>query len=193
MTPDFVLYSDFNCPFCYALGERVMALGVVDRIDWRGVQHAPHLPTPMAHAGPTFASELSREVQFVQRLAPEVPIALPRGKPNTARAIVAVAAAMDRDPAKAHRFAASLYRVFWQHGADISDPSVIRDLAHHADLPDLLMTPQAVQRITAWHEAWMDRGVGSVPDFIRQDGESITGLVDLDTLRRFVQVTTAPS
>jgi predicted DsbA family dithiol-disulfide isomerase len=187
MTPDFVLYSDFNCPFCYAFGERIMALGMVHRIDWRGVQHAPHLPTPIAHAGPAFASELAREVQVVQRLAPEVPIALPRGKPNTALAIAAVAAAMDRDPSTAHRFAASLYRVFWQYGTDISDPSVIQDLAREADLLDISMTPAVTARVTAWHEAWVDRGVGSVPDLIRQDGESVTGLVDLDTVRGFVQ------
>ena len=193
MTPDFVLYSDFNCPFCYAFGERAMALGLADRIEWRGVQHAPHLATPMAHAGPDFASELAREVQFVQRLAPEVPIALPRGKPNTPWTSVAVAEAMDRDPSKAHRFAASLYRAFWQHGTDISDPSVIQDLARETGVPDLLMTPHAVQRVRAWHEAWMDREIGSVPDFIRQDGESLTGLVALDTLRRFVQRDDLPS
>jgi predicted DsbA family dithiol-disulfide isomerase len=187
MTQEFVLYSDFNCPFCYAFGERVIALGFADRIDWRGVQHAPHLRTPMAHAGPAFASELAREVESVQRFAPEVPIALPRGKPNTGPAIGAVAAAIERDPHKAHHFATSLYRVFWQHGADISDLSVIQDLAHRADLPDLSMTTHAVGRVTAWRESWMDRGVGSVPDLIRQDGESITGLVDVDTLRRFVQ------
>ncbi|MEP6887106.1 MAG: DsbA family protein [Nitrospirales bacterium] len=187
MTQDFVLYSEFNCPFCYAFGERVIALGFADRIDWRGVQHALHLATPMAHAGPTFASELAREVQFIQRLALEVPIALPRGKPNTGPAIQAVAAAMDIDPRKAHRLAASLYRMFWQHGADISDPSVIFTLADQADLRDLSSTPDAVNTVTVWHEAWMERGVGSVPDLIRQDGESITGLVDVDTLRRFVQ------
>jgi predicted DsbA family dithiol-disulfide isomerase len=187
MTLDFVLYSDFNCPFCYAFGERVIALNSADRIEWRGVQHAPHLATPMAQAGPTFASELAREVQFVQRLASEVPIALPLGKPNTGPAIHAVASAMNIDPRKAHRLATSLYRVFWQHGTDISDLSVIRELADQADLADLSNTPDAVKTVAAWHEAWMDRGVGSVPDLLRQDGESITGLVDLDTLRRFVQ------
>ncbi|HET7059562.1 MAG TPA: hypothetical protein VFI05_12535, partial [Nitrospiraceae bacterium] len=111
----------------------------------------------------------------------------PRGKPNTGPAIQAVAAAMTLDPHKAHRLATSLYRMFWQHGADISTPSVIRNLADQTDLPDLVITPEAVKTTTAWHEAWLDRGVGSVPDLIRQDGESITGLVDVDTLRRFVQ------
>ena len=187
MTLDFILYSDFNCPFCYAFGERIIALGFADRIAWRGVQHAPYLPIPMAQASPAFASELGREVQFVQRLAPEVSIALPRGKPNTGQAIKAVAAAMNVDPHKAHRLATSLYCMFWQHGADISAPSVLRNLARQTDLPDLSITPEAVKMVNAWHDAWLARGVGSVPDFIRQDGESITGLADLDTLRRFVQ------
>ena len=126
MILDFILYSDFNCPFCYALGERIIALGSADRIAWRGVQHAPHLPLPMAQAGPAFASELAREVQFVQRLAPEISIALPRGKPNTDPAIQAVAAAMNVDPHKAHRLATSLYRMFWQHGID---PDTLRRFA----------------------------------------------------------------
>jgi len=186
MMQEFVLYSDFNCPFCYALGERIIALGFADRVAWRGVQHAPHLPLPMAQAGPTFASELAREVQFVQRLSPEVSIALPHGKPNTGPAIRAVAAAMNLDPLKAHRLATSLYRMFWQHGADISNPSVIRHLADQADLPNLPIAPKVIGTVSAWHETWLKRGVGSVPDLIRQDGESITGLVDLDTLRRFI-------
>ena len=94
MDPEFVLYSDFNCPFCYAFGERVIQLQAADRIAWRGVQHAPHLAVPMASAGPTFRRELEREVQSIQRLAPDVPISLPRGKPNTGPAIQAVASAL---------------------------------------------------------------------------------------------------
>jgi hypothetical protein len=64
---------------------------------------------------------------------------------------------------------------------------VIQDLAHQAGLPDVSVTPKSIESVAAWHADWLDRGVGSVPDLIRRDGESITGLVDLDTLRRFVQ------
>ena len=85
------LYSDFNCPFCYAMHERLHALGVMDRISWQGVQHAPHLPVPMAGWAGHLAAELKQEVQMVRRLAPELPIAVPPGKPNTGRAIAAAA------------------------------------------------------------------------------------------------------
>ncbi|MGH8728872.1 MAG: hypothetical protein ACREV9_12130 [Burkholderiales bacterium] len=86
------LYSDFNCPYCYALGERLFAAASAHRVEWRGVQHAPYLPIPMASAGAALAAELSDEVGAIRRLAPEVSITLPRGKPNTGPAIRAVSA-----------------------------------------------------------------------------------------------------
>ena len=92
------LYSDFNCPFCYAMHERLHSLGVMDRISWQGVQHAPHLPVPMAGWAGHLAAELKQEVQMVRRLAPELPVAVPPGKPHTGRAIAASARALHIDP-----------------------------------------------------------------------------------------------
>ncbi|ALA58747.1 hypothetical protein [Nitrospira moscoviensis] len=39
-------YGDFNCPFCYAMHERFHGRGLLKDAEWRGVQHAPHLPIP---------------------------------------------------------------------------------------------------------------------------------------------------
>lgn len=50
MSDVYTLYSDFNCPFCYALYELLQELQFIDRCEWRGVQHASHLSNPM-HAG----------------------------------------------------------------------------------------------------------------------------------------------
>jgi predicted DsbA family dithiol-disulfide isomerase len=36
-----VLYTDLNCPFCYATEERIEALGLVDAVEWRGIEHEP--------------------------------------------------------------------------------------------------------------------------------------------------------
>src|SRR5262249_47408535 len=73
---------DFNCPFCYALHQRLYDLNLLDRCDWRGVQHAPHLPSPMKPWQGSLGAELRHEVAAVQHLAPGLPIALPPGKPN---------------------------------------------------------------------------------------------------------------
>src|SRR5579871_6663497 len=79
----YLLYSDFNCPFCYALHGRLHHMKVLDRCEWRGVQHAPHLPRPMKPWQGTRGAELRHEVEVVRRLAPGLQIALPAGKPNT--------------------------------------------------------------------------------------------------------------
>ena len=47
MNQPFTLFSDFNCPFCYALHERLHRLQLLDHCAWKGVQHAPYLPIPM--------------------------------------------------------------------------------------------------------------------------------------------------
>ena len=33
--------TDFNCPFCYALNERLHAMNLEDRVEFRSVQHDP--------------------------------------------------------------------------------------------------------------------------------------------------------
>jgi len=78
-----VLYSDFNGPFYYALHERLHEMNLLNRCEWRGVQHATHLPKPMVRWSGTSEAELRHEVTLVQRLAPGLAIAVPPGKPNT--------------------------------------------------------------------------------------------------------------
>ena len=93
----YTLYSDFNCPFCYAMHERLHEMNLLARCEWRGVQHASHLPRPMKPWQGSLGDELRHEVTVVQRLAPGLPIALPPGKPNTRPAIEQSVALLQRD------------------------------------------------------------------------------------------------
>jgi predicted DsbA family dithiol-disulfide isomerase len=186
-TTDVILYSDFNCPFCYALGERLLAAASTHRVEWRGVQHAPYLPIPMANAGAALAAELSNEVGAIRRLTPEVSIALPRGKPNTGPAIRAVAAALKIDRDCAHAFKDSLYREFWQRGADISDVGVLSELAKAATLPEELDVSEIKPTVSAWQRAWESNGLGGVPSMIRGDGAALVGLVTSEAIRDFLK------
>lgn len=81
--PRAPLFSDPNCPFCHATEEHLHALGLAGAVEWRGVQHAPDLPVPMAPGDPP-GEDLGAEVEAVRRLAPEVRIALPTAGPSTA-------------------------------------------------------------------------------------------------------------
>lgn len=61
-----ILYSDFNCPFCYALEERLVGLHLAAFVEWRGVQHAPEMPVPMQLANLGLSQSIEREVVMVK-------------------------------------------------------------------------------------------------------------------------------
>ena len=190
MTPAAVVYSDFNCPFCYALNERLLAIRAAPGLSWRGVQHAPHLQSPMVRWAGALGAELRHEVAMVRRLAPALPIAVPPGKPNTALAIRAVARALELDPQRAHFFKDGLYRAFWTEGADISDAGVLNVLAVKAGFPEGfcadLVDPAIVSLCDRWQAEWERSGSDAVPVLVRDDGEMLVGLVGEDQLAGFL-------
>ncbi|GMV51299.1 hypothetical protein FBQ96_10330 [Nitrospirales bacterium NOB] len=184
------LYSDFNCPFCYALHERLHGLGLLDRVLWQGVQHAPHLSLPMATWGGPLAAELRQEVELIRRLAPEVPIRVPSGKPNTKRAIAAAARAVQQDRSRGLVFARALYRSFWLEGKDLSDEEVLREAARRSELaPTEVVGPAALSvdsLLWTWQEQWTETDHAGVPLLERQDQSILVGLVPTESLRAFL-------
>ena len=86
------LFADLNCPYSYALTVRLGSLGLEDRCEWLGVQHDPSLPVPPRLGDRRVMRAVEDDVDAVRLQAPEVEIAVPPFKPNTRRAIGAVAA-----------------------------------------------------------------------------------------------------
>lgn len=179
----FVLYSDFNCPFCYALHERVHDLGLIDRCQWRGVQHAPQLPRPMKPWSGSLGAELRHEVTMVQRLAPGLPIALPPGKPNTLPAIEQAVALLRKDPQYGLDFIQRAYRAFWCDGRDISDPLVLKELAGEHFAEDIDGQNQVIAQ--KWETAWHATGQNGVPLLVSPDGDLLVGCVSKEQIRQF--------
>jgi predicted DsbA family dithiol-disulfide isomerase len=179
----YLLYSDFNCPFCYALHERLHDLNVIERCEWRGVQHAPHLPRPMKSWSGSLGAELRHEVSVVQRLAPGLPIALPPGKPNTLPAIRQAVGLLLVDRAQGMAFVRNVYRAFWREGQDISDPSVLSRLSEvafpSADNDNNLRTAQE------WEAAWHETGQAGVPLIVSPKGDLLVGCVPVERVSRF--------
>ena len=181
------LFTDLNCPFCYATEQRLERLGVNGRIAWRGVEHEPELAVPMALDEPDIAAELAEEVQSVQARAPEVDITVPPGKANTAAGLLAAAAALriDRDRGAAFRHA--VYMAFWRDGRDVSDPAVLDELARGCGLPSVRPRPEDALTVASWRVEWERSPLRGVPLLVREDGETVYGLKDLETLERFVR------
>jgi predicted DsbA family dithiol-disulfide isomerase len=181
-----VLYTDLNCPFCYATERRLEALGAHDLVDWHGVEHEPDLPVPMLTGDEDLTAELTEEVTAVRARAPEVEIALPLGKPNTALAVRAAAAAERIDPGRGRAFRNAVYRAFWTGGADISSRELLDELAREHGLAALAIRPEDDLRVASWRLDWERSPLRGVPLLVRDDGESLYGLKELDTLERFI-------
>ena len=181
MVPDYLLYSDFNCPFCYALHERLHELQLIDRCEWRGVQHAPHLPRPMKVWAGSLEAELRQEVAVVQRLAPGLPIALPSGKPNTGPAISLAASLFQRDRAAGMQTVRALYHAFWVKGQDISNPLVLDEFGI-TDGSDLDQVREE------WDAAWHETGQAGVPLVVSPGGVLLVGCVPTEQIQAFFRL-----
>lgn len=173
------LYSDFNCPFCYALHERLHALQLLDRCEWRGVQHAPHLPRPMKAWTGSLGAELRHEVAAVQRLAPDLPIAVPSGKPNTRSALIRASRLFAHDRQIGMRFIRSAYRSVWCEGLDLSDPAVLDRLQ-----PVTRDEDAVGETLTEWENAWRATGETAVPLLVGPDHVLSVGVAREEELLR---------
>ena len=99
---NFTVYADFNCPFCYALNERMFAKGQDHWIDFRLIQHAPEIHNERGNL--ELLSELTTEVAEVRRRLPSTEINIPMFRPSSAAATslvkAIVAALLDGAPPK---------------------------------------------------------------------------------------------
>lgn len=191
MQSPVIVYSDFNCPFCYALNERLRSFGADAHVAWRGVQHAPGLPIPLRQYHGDRAGELKWEVDAVHRLAADLPIMVPPGKPNTARAIRASAVAMWADPSRGREFKNLLYRALWCEGADLSHLPVLDLVAQQAGFTDLsfidLDRHVTAANVDRWQNDWERTGHLAVPLLLHRSGRILAGLPTAEALASFLR------
>ena len=178
-----VLYSDFNCPFCYAMHERLHEMSLLNRCEWRGVQHAPHLSKPMARWSGTLGAELTHEVTLVQRLAPGLMIAVPPGKPNTRRAIELAASLLRQDVGRGMEFVRQAYRAFWCEGRDMSDLLVLKQLAGEPAVDGEAEESGCI--VQEWETAWHATGQAGVPLIVSPSGDLLVGCAPTEDIRQF--------
>ena len=184
---EYTVYSDFTSAECYGLNEQLVTLGVSGNVQWRGVQHEPALPLPMRMLDRRALDRIEDEITEVRRRVDGVVMHLPRGKPNTLKAIVAVASVMRQQPARAAVFRDALYRAYWRDGVDLS---VMAELQHVADLAAVprfveLDHPDAEEMVENWDLDWATERLGGVPRVIRGDGKILWGLKPLPEATTF--------
>jgi predicted DsbA family dithiol-disulfide isomerase len=180
------VYGDLNCPFCYALEERLVARQVQPHVEWRLVEHAPHLPYEPAEAKRGELEELVRELEDLSERAPEVVIGTPKFRPNSGLAIKAVAEGMAIDPRRAGTLRLLFFRALWREGRNIADPNVVAELVEHAGLPTLHNTPEATATALRWTLEWRDARFERIPVMISDVGTKLLGLTPARRLDLFL-------
>lgn len=163
-----IVYADLNCPFCYALSERLHTLGVLCDVDWRCIEHAPD-----SHGGSTsFAeqSELASEVYGVRHRAPEVDIALPQVRSNSHRASLLCAWSKNLERERAVALRMALYQALWQKGLDIEHEGVCAEILQQQGLSSVSgrELEAAEASLLSWQREWENGAYDSrIPAVIR--------------------------
>jgi diguanylate cyclase (GGDEF)-like protein len=183
-----VAYIDLNCPYCFALHERLTGWGIVDRIEWCMVEHASHILD-----GPFDLNQeqmLSSEVFEVHHRAPDIELMLP---PQRCRSTVATRLSVYVErfaPAQVHSFRQALYRALWQEGLDIGAVNVLQGLltAHSLPLSLLDECSEEPMELTSWQQEWDSADFDhSIPVLTHPaSGRVLIGLPDERTLTEFL-------
>jgi diguanylate cyclase (GGDEF)-like protein len=153
---EFVVYGDLNCPFCFALHERLFAWNLLDRIEWRLIVHAPDLEAS------SFSMEdqslLANEVFSIHHRAPDVPVNLPKIRPGSETATRLLQGLDDLPVAQQVTVRLALYRALWVDGRDIADLDTLEDVIAAVGVADASQfTETPTEKFDVWQKEWESR------------------------------------
>ena len=170
----FRVFADFNCPFCYALDQRLDALGLEDGWTWEPIEHAPEVS--WSQCSPDEHAELASEVFTVRHRAPEVAIRLPASRPRSRRANLLYTAVQASQPELAPALRRAIYTALWVENRDINDPDVLTSIADRLGCrvaPDAAAERALDTAQERWERGPFDR---RLPAIEAPDGRTLLGL-----------------
>lgn len=178
-----IVYADFSCPDCYLASRRADALAVAGvPIDWRTVEHSPHLPVGGARLSAADHEAVAGRLAALEDLllpGERLPWTAPASVPRTEAAVSAYAEAYGSGVADDVR--RLLFELYWLRGADIGSPTVLRTplagpiLRSHSRAEPLRgsgyavtvdrgpITTEAYRRIRSWRAEWQELGSPALP------------------------------
>jgi len=175
-----VVFSDFNCPYCFTLNEWINDLGVGHRVRWVGIEHKPELPR-MGDNAPEDRMLLRQEIDDVDRRAPEVGVVTPTLWANSHDALLIQNAIEDDNPELAPQVRRTIFQRYWQGGSALDETSlqpVLEGLA--LDKPEV--EPDYLESMTQWWRTHLDR----IPAMVAPTGITHLGLQNKQQVRAFL-------
>lgn len=197
LLPDPIdFYFDFSSPYGYFGAEKIEALAAdYDReVRWHpillGIIFQESGTKPIVDY-PLKGNYARHDVDRLARFM-EVPFTMPDPFPvSSATACRAFYLLNDQDPNKAKTFALDIYRAFFRDGLNISEPSIVFEIAEglssdHQDLETAVREPDVKQRLRDEIAEAMKRGVFGSPFFLI-DGEPFWGADRFWMMKRWLK------
>jgi 2-hydroxychromene-2-carboxylate isomerase len=181
---EHIYFADLNCPFCYALDERIQDLGLAEEAAWQGVQHLLTAEQWRQVTPELLATELNR----LRKLAPDLEIREPPRLPPTGLPIVTVAELGLADAKAAARLRRALYRALWVDGQDISSPAVIGQVCRSLGIAVPKPTVNARALVASWQTHWEQGGFDRrIPVLVSPGGARAIGLEAIRRVATFLK------
>ncbi len=183
----FLFYSDFNCPFCFALNERILVMGDSAKVAWRGIEHMPAASSQKSTL--VDQTQLINEVAVVRKRAPEITLVTPPFRPSTRFANQLLFALSDCESHALSHLRTLIYRAYWQLGRDISDIAVLQELCQDAGLsyPAQIDAGAASDALDVWQGQWAgERFHSRLPAMVAEKTDkALLGFPTFDLLSSF--------
>jgi len=181
-------YIDLNCPYCYALFERLCRWNLAEQVEWRMVEHASHVLDGAFDLDQE--QLLSNEVFEVHHRAPDIDLNLPRDRCQSTLATYLLAVIHRLFPEQVNQIRRSIYHALWQKGQNIGEVEVLTRLLIDHELPEQLlgMCEEPPEEFQSWQTQW-ERGDYdfSIPVLTHApSGRVLIGLADQTSLAEFL-------
>lgn len=182
-----VVYADFNCPFCYVLHQRLDNLGLLNKVEWRVIQHAPGANS--SSKDPKQLELLKTEYQLVLKRAPEIKIINPSIIPNTALANTYINIISEQQPDKAAAFRKKIYQSLWLESQDISNEDILKQICIELEITPIVLDKHLSSCLDAWQQLWLHGDFDlRIPALSAQHGEVMLGLQNVKSLNDFISL-----
>lgn len=152
----YLLFIDFNCPFCFALHERLSRWKIIDALEVCVVEHASHVMT-----GPFDRLQeqlLAKEVFSVHHRAPDIRLELPPKRCSSKIANRLIAVVQNKHRNQLCMMRSRIFQALWQEGLDIGNIQVLTRLLEEQELPSnlLQMCAEDPPELMAWQQDWVE-------------------------------------
>ncbi|MFR9753635.1 DsbA family protein [Nocardia sp. 004] len=197
MTTTVEIYVDYVCPYCFLVEDAVKALQRDRDIEVviRPFELRPD-PVPTLRPEDEYLPRVWEGSVYPMARELGVDIVLPTisPQPRTELAFIVLQVAEERGVAQ--EYSTAVFQAFFQHNRNISDESVLLDIAASVGLDPhevataLHSAERRERQQAAQHHATETVGVHAVPSFLVH-GRLLSGVLDVSSLRKAVDSATA--